>query len=292
MKNAAAVLVLMCCCLLSAQITPVTNVALDLPVTAKQAMHSIDPEKIRASVKLLSDDSYEGRGTGQKGGDMAADWIAAQFKSYGLAPAGDNGTYFQNINFFGVTADAKQTRFAFVPKSGAEIALKFADDYVANDLSHAERSEINAPIVYVGYGINAPEYNWDDYKGVDVKGKVLLMLVNEPTSDDPNFFKGRALTYYGRWTYKYEEAARRGAGGAILIHQSEMASYPWEVVRNSWGGESSLLQDDKDPKLKSAGWIQLEVARKLAQAAGHDLDQMLKEANSRSFKPVDLSVRL
>ena len=118
------------------------------------------------------------------------------------------------------------------------------------------------------------------------------MLVNEPPSDDPNFFKGRALTYYGRWTYKYEEAARRGAVGAILIHKTDMASYPWEVVRNSWGGESSLLRDDNDPKLKSAGWIQLEVARKLAQSAGQDLDQMLKEANSRSFKPVDLGVRL
>jgi Zn-dependent M28 family amino/carboxypeptidase len=118
------------------------------------------------------------------------------------------------------------------------------------------------------------------------------MLVNEPPSDDPNFFKGRALTYYGRWTYKYEEAARRGAIGAILIHKTDMASYPWEVVRNSWGGETSLLKDDSDPKLKSAGWIQLEVARKLAQSAGMDLDQMLKDATSRSFKPVELPVRL
>jgi len=261
--------------------------------TAQQAaINSIDAEKIRATVKYLSDDALEGRGTGQKGGDKAADWIAAQFKSYGLLPAGDNGTSFQSVNFYGVTTDGKQTQFAFVPKSGNEISLKFADDYVATDQTHSEKSEINAPIIYVGYGINAPEYNWDDYKGVDLKGKVALMLVNEPPSDDPNFFKGRALTYYGRWTYKYEEAARRGAVGAILIHKADMASYPWEVVRNSWGGESSLLQDDKDPKLKSAGWIQLEVARKLAQAAGHDLDQMLKEANSRSFKPVDLSVRL
>jgi Zn-dependent M28 family amino/carboxypeptidase len=290
MKNTAVVLILMSCCLLSGQITPVTNVALDLPVTAKQAMHSIDAEKIRATVKLLSADSYEGRGTGQKGGDMAADWIAAQFKSYGLTPAGENGTYFQNINFFGVTADAKQTQFAFVPKSGAEITLKYADDYVANDLSHAEKSEINAPIVYVGYGINAPEYKWDDYKGVDVKGKVLLMLVNEPASDDPAFFKGRALTYYGRWTYKYEEAARRGAVGVVLIHKTEMASYGWDVVRNSWTGESSLLRDENGPKLKSAGWIQLEVARKLARAAGMDLEQMMKDASSRSFKPVELPV--
>jgi Zn-dependent M28 family amino/carboxypeptidase len=261
--------------------------------TAQQAaMNSIDAEKIRATVKYLSDDALEGRGTGQKGGDKAADWIAAQFKSYGLLPAGDNGTYFQSVNFYGVTTDSKQTQFAFVPKSGNEIALKFADDYVATDQTHSEKSEINAPIVYVGYGIKAPEYNWDDYKGVDLKGKVALMLVNEPPSDDPDFFKARALTYYGRWTYKYEEAARRGAVAVILIHKTDMATYPWEVVRNSWGGESSLLQDDKDPKLKSAGWIQLEVARRLAQAAGHDLDRMLKEANSRSFKPVDLGVRL
>jgi len=288
MKKTAAILILTCCCLLSAQTASKT--AQGLPANAQKAMHSIDPEKIRATVKLLSDNSYEGRGTGQKGGDMAADWIAAQFKSYGLAPAGDNGTYFQNVNFFGVTADAKQTQFVFVPKSGAEIALKYADDYVANDLSHAEKSEVNAPIVYVGYGINAPEYNWDDYKGVDVKGKVLLMLVNEPPSDDPAFFKGRALTYYGRWTYKYEEAARRGAVGVVLVHKTEMASYGWEVVRNSWTGESSLLRDEKGPKLKSAGWIQLEVARKLAHAAGMDLEQMMKDATSRSFKPVELPV--
>ena len=264
----------------------------NLPAAAQKAMNSIDAEKIRATVKYLSDDKLEGRGTGQKGGDMAADWIAAQFKSYGLAPAGDGGTYFQNIQFYGVTTDPTQTHFAFVPKSGAELALKFADEYVATDQTHSEKSEIDAPIVWVGYGINAPEYKWDDYKGTDVKGKVLLMLVSEPPSDDPNFFKGRALTYYGRWTYKYEEAARRGAVGVILVHKTEMASYPWEVVRNSWGGETSLLKDDTDPKLKSAGWIQLEVARKLAQSAGMDLDKMLQEANSRSFKPVELPVRV
>ncbi|HWS16843.1 MAG TPA: M28 family peptidase, partial [Candidatus Elarobacter sp.] len=260
--------------------------------SAQKAMNAIDAEKIRATVKYLSDDALQGRGTGQKGGDMAADWIAAQFKSYGLAPAGDHGTYFQQVNFFGVTTDPKQTRFAFVPKSGPEMALKFADDYVANDQTHAQKSEIDAPLVFVGYGISAPEYQWDDYKGADVKGKVLLMLVNEPPSDDPHFFKGRALTYYGRWTYKYEEAARRGAVGVVLIHKTEMASYGWEVVRNSWGGESSLLKDDTDAKLKSAGWIQLEVARKLALAAGMNLDKMLHDATLRSFRPVELPVRV
>ena len=263
-----------------------------LPAAAEKAMNSIDAERIRATVKYLSDDALEGRGTGQKGGDRAADWIAAQFKSYGLIPAGDHGTFFQEVKFYGVTTDPKQTRFSFISKSGQETSLKFADEFVATDQTHAEKSEIDAPIVFVGYGINAPEYDWDDYKGADLKGKAVLMLVNEPPSDDPDFFKGRALTYYGRWTYKYEEAARRGAVAVILVHKTEMASYPWEVVRNSWGGETSLLADDPDPKLQSAGWIQLETARKLAQMAGLDLDRMLKEANSRSFKPVDLGVRL
>lgn len=263
-----------------------------LPSEARQAMNSIDAEKIRATVKYLSDDKLEGRGTGQKGGDQAADWLAQQFKSFGLEPAGDNGTFFQNIKFFGITTDRQKTRFSFVPKSGDEIALSFGENYVATNESHTDVAEIDAPLVFVGYGINAPEYKWDDYKGTDLKGKVLLMLVNEPSSDDPGFFKGRALTYYGRWTYKYEEAARRGAVGAILIHKTEMASYGWEVVRNSWGGESSFLQDETGPKLKSSGWIQLETARRLAQAAGMDIEQMMKSANSRGFKPVELPVRV
>jgi Zn-dependent M28 family amino/carboxypeptidase len=291
MKKLAGILILLCTAL-AAQNPQKKPAPGGLSASAQRAMSSIDAEKIRATVKYLSDDALEGRGTGQKGGDAAADWIAAQFKSYGVLPAGDNGTYFQSIGFYGVTTDPKQTQLAFVPKSGEAMALRFADDYVATDLTHSEKSEIDAPIVFAGYGIHAPEYKWDDYKGVDLKGKAVLMLVNEPPSDDPNFFKGRALTYYGRWTYKYEEAARRGAVAVILVHKTEMASYPWEVVRNSWGGETSLLQDDKDPKLKSAGWIQLEVARKLAHAAGHDLEQMFKDANTRGFKPVELGVRL
>jgi Zn-dependent M28 family amino/carboxypeptidase len=263
-----------------------------LPSAGQQSMNSIDPEHIRATVKYLSDDSLQGRGTGQKGGDMAADWIGDQFKAYGLEPAGDNSSFFQDVKFYGIRTDQQKTQFSFIPKSGDPMALKFGDDFVATDQTHSERSEIDAPIVFVGYGINAPEYQWDDYKGVNLKGKVLLMLVNQPPSDDPKFFTGKALTYYGRWTYKFEEAARRGAVGAILIHKTEMASYPWEVVHNSWGGESSFLQDAKEPKLKSAGWIQLEVARKLAGAAGMDLDTMMKNATSRSFKPVELPVRL
>jgi len=290
MKKITLVLLLTLGTLLTSQTKPSkTN---GLPAAVQQAMNSIDAEKIRATVKYLSDDSFEGRGTGQKGGDKAADWIAAQFKSYGLQPAGEKGTYFQSVGFYGITTNPQESQLQFVPQSGEPITLKFADDYVITDLTHAEKSVIDAPLVYVGYGIHAPEYNWDDYKGVDLKGKVLLMLVNEPPSDDPKFFKGRALTYYGRWTYKYEEAARRGAVGAILIHKTDMASYPWEVVRNSWGGETSVLKDDTNPKLKAAGWIQLEVARRLAKAAGQDLDKMMKDATSRDFKPVELSVRV
>src|SRR5437764_1052462 len=292
MLRAFALLVVTLTVLLSAPTNLARAGMAGLSKDAEQAMNAIDSEKIRSTVKYLSDDSLEGRGTGQKGGDKAADWLGAQFKAYGLQPAGDNGNYFQNVGFYGVTTDQQKTTFAFVPKSGPEMSLKFGDDFVASDQTHSEKSAIDGPIVYVGYGINAPEYKWDDYKGANVKGKVLLMLVNEPPSDDPNFFKGKALTYYGRWTYKYEEAARRGAAAVVLIHKTEMASYGWEVVHNSLGGESSYLQDDKDPKLKSAGWIQLEVARKLAQAAGMDLDKMLQDANSRAFKPVELTIRL
>ena len=151
--------------------------------------------------------------------------------------------------------------------------MKQLAEYVAYDETQQAESTVNAEIVFVGYGIEAPEYQWDDYKGVDVKGKVLLMLVNEPPSDDPNFFKGKALTYYGRWVYKFEKAARKGAVGAILIHKTEMASYPWEVVRNSNSGEKSYLKLDGSPKLKVASWIHLDVAKGLASDCRHGSGQ-------------------
>ena len=169
--------------------------------------------------------------------------------------------------------------------------LKPLDEYVAYDQTQQPQSDVDADIVFVGYGIEAPEYNWDDYKGLDVRGKVLLMLVNEPPSDDPKFFKGKALTYYGRWTYKYEEAARKGAVGVILIHQTQMASYPWEVVRNSNSGEKSYLKLD-GPALKVASWVHLDVASRLASASGMNLDKMMKDAQSRDFHPVNLGAKL
>src|SRR5215472_5549689 len=236
------------------------------------AMETISPDRIRAHVRFLSHDLLEGRGTGQRGGDLAAEYIATQFALYGLKPAGDNGTYLQKVPMVGITP-SPDTTFSLVPETGAPMRLTVLDDYVSYDQTQQAQSEINAPIVFVGYGIQEPEYSWDDYKNVDVKGKVLLILVNEPPSDDPKFFKGKALTYYGRWTYKYEQAARMGAAGVLLIHKTDMASYGWDVVRNSNSGEKSYLRNDPAPKLKIASWIQLDIARKLMQDCGLNLDE-------------------
>jgi Zn-dependent M28 family amino/carboxypeptidase len=266
------------------------GVSVRLPAAAFAAMETINPEHIRWHVRFLSHDLLEGRGTGQRGGDIAAEYMATQFAEYGLKPAGDNGGYLQKVPLVGVTT-MPQTTFALVSPRGDAASLKSLDEYVAYDQTQQAESDVDAEIVYVGYGIQAPEYNWDDYKGVDVRGKVLLMLVNEPPSDDIKFFKGKALTYYGRWTYKYEEAVRRGAAAVILIHKEDMASYPWEVVRNSNSGEKSYLKRE-GPALKVASWVQLDVAKKLASAAGMDLEKMMADARSPQFHPANLGARL
>jgi Zn-dependent M28 family amino/carboxypeptidase len=250
-----------------------------------------DPEKIRAHVKFLSSDLLEGRGTGQRGGDIAAEYIAAQFDLDGLKPAGDNGTYFQNVPMVGVTT-LPETTFKLEPASGEPVTLKNLDDYVISNESQTEIADIDAPIVFIGFGIKAPEYNWDDYKSEDLKGKVALVFVNEPPSDDPKFFKGKALTYYGRWSYKYEETARRGALATLVIHRTDLASYGWEVVRNSMGVERSFLKLNGTPKLKGAGWVQWEVAKKIVAMAGLDLDKLYQLAQSQDFKPIELPVHL
>lgn len=257
----------------------------------KKPAARIDAEKIRAHVKYLASDALEGRGTGQKGGDAAADHLAAKFKSYGLKPASDAGTYFQSVPMVSMKTLAA-TAFTLLPASGQPIALKNLDDFVTSNESQMESADVDAPVVFVGYGISAPEYQWDDYKGYDLKGKVALLFVNEPVSDDPKFFKGKAQTYYGRWTYKFEETARRGAFATLIIHRTDLASYGWDVVRNSWGTERSYLERDGTPKLQAASWIQLEVAKKLVGTAGLDLDKLFEQAQSREFKPIELPVRL
>lgn len=261
------------------------------PHQGKSADAPIAAERIRAHVKFLASDLLEGRGMGQRGSDIAAEYIATQFALDGLNPAGDNGSYFQEVPMVSITT-LPDTTFSLVPKAGDPLQLKNLDDFVIHNETQTDVADIDAPIVFVGYGITAPEYNWDDYKGVDLKGKVALLFVNEPTSDDPKFFKGKALTYYGRWTYKYEETARRGAVATLIIHRRDIASYGWEVVRNSSGKDKSYLRLDGTPHLQGASWIQLDVAKKLAATAGMDVDKMFQQAQSRDFKPVELPVRL
>jgi Zn-dependent M28 family amino/carboxypeptidase len=172
------------------------------------------------------------------------------------------------------------------------IDLNYGDDYTVTNQTLTPSVDVEAPIVFVGYGVTAPEFGWDDYAGVDVKGKVVLCIVGDPPSDDAKFFGGKALTYYGRWTYKFEEAARRGAVGALIIHRTDLASYGWDVVKNSNTSEKTYLRDDANPHLEAASWIQLDVARRLFAAGGMNLDEQMSAAGKKGFKAVELPVRL
>jgi len=271
--------------LVARQAQPSSTVGATIKLPAASA------DKIRQHVKYLSSDPLEGRGMGQPGGDKAADYIAKQFASYGLEPAGDDDTFFQSVAMVAMKT-LPETTFQMVPDQGDPLTLRLLDDFVTTNETQKEVSDIDAPIVFLGYGINAPEYQWDDYKGVDLKGKVALLFVNEPISNNPNFFKGKALTYYGRWTYKFEETARRGAVATLIIHRTDLASYPWEVVRNSWGNEKSYLKLDGTPKLQAASWISQESAKKLVGLAQLDLDELFQRAQGRDFKPITLPVHL
>jgi Zn-dependent M28 family amino/carboxypeptidase len=270
-----------------------------LPPAARAAAASIDPEKIRAHVRFLSLDLLEGRGPGTRGAELAAEYIATQFALAGLEPAGDKGTYFQRVPLYAVHTVEDKTKFAFVPAKGAPVELAYGSDIVTKDQTGQASVDFNAPIVFVGYGIDAPEYKWNDYLGadgkeVDLKGKIALVIVNEPPSTDEKFFKGNALTYYGRWTYKYEEAARRGAIGVLVIHRTDLASYGWEVVRNSQAVEKSYLEGDPDATLRAASWIQHDVAQKLLNLAGlGELDKVIENAGKPgAFHAVELPVKL
>lgn len=275
-----------------AQSSTVPEIA-GLSTAAHDAAATIDAERIRAHVRFLSLDLLEGRGPGTRGDALAAEYIATQFALAGLEPAGGNGTYFQCVPLYAVHTMEEKTKFALVPANGQAVDLTYSAEIVAKDQTGQSTTDIDAPIVFVGYGIHAPEYKWDDYGGVDVKGKIVLVIVNEPPSDDAKFFNGKALTYYGRWTYKYEEAARRGAVGALIIHREDLASYPWDVVRNSQVIEKSYLDGDPLATLRAAAWIQHDVAQRLLTMAGlGDVDAAIDRAGKRGFHAVELPVRL
>jgi Zn-dependent M28 family amino/carboxypeptidase len=261
-----------------------------LPTSVMPAMKAISGDRIREHIRFLSHDLLEGRGTGARGGDIAGQYIATQFALMGLEPAGDNGTFLQKVPMVGLTTKP-ETKLT-LDHDGQTVELKPGDEYVATAETEEPTSDVDADIVFVGYGIEAPEYKWNDYKDVDVKGKVLMMVVNEPPSDDPRFFQGKALTYYGRWTYKFEEAARKGAAAVLLIHKEGYDPYGWDVVRNSWTGEQSRLRGEEGPKLKAAVRIHESIGRKIASLAGQDFDDMLKKIASPDFRPMTLPVRL
>lgn len=250
----------------------------------------IDPDSIAAHVRFLSHDLLEGRGVGGRGEALTVEYLAAQLAGAGAAPAGENGHYFQRVPLVGVEAQ---------PGSRLRLAGREAvwlDEFVGADERQAGRQTFDAEIVYVGHGIAAPEFGWDDYKGVDVRGKVLLLFTNEPPSEDGEFFGGPALTYYGRWSFKYEEAARRGALGVLIVHTDETAGYPWAVVRNSWGGRQLYVEaQEGEAKLALAGWLHAAAAERLFEASpatrGKSLAELLALANRKDFQPIPLQVR-
>lgn len=251
---------------------------------------AVDLEKIRAHVRFLSDDLLEGRAPGSRGGELAARYIATQFELAGLEPV-NGDSYYQMVSLVGVEPDpAMQLRIA---GKGLSLPLQYRQDFVA--VAGVQREEValqEGELVFVGYGITAPEVPWDDYKATDLKGKVLLMLVNDPPSDDPGFFGGKALTYYGRWTYKFEEAARRGAAGALIIHNTEMAGYPWTVVDSSWTGEQFSLPLEEPKSTVVEGWIQQGTADQLLRHAGLSFERALEMAAKSDFQPLPLGLKV
>ncbi len=262
----------------------------------KTGSSGISETMLKAHIKFLADDLLEGRGTGARGGELAAKYIAAQLEALGAKGAGENGSFFQPVSLVGVKADPNTT-LTISGASGSE-TFKFADDFVAFTGAQTESVDVDADLVFVGYGINAPEQRWNDYKGgdTDYRGKILVMLVNDPpaTTQEPNLFGGKALTYYGRWTYKYEEAARRGAAGAILLHTDQSAGYPWGVVRTSngsWRFDIARTQNDTTPFLQFRSWVTDEAAHRLMKLAGQDLDALRAKAATREFQPVNLGVK-
>ena len=263
-----------------------------LPVEIGPTLERVDMDRMRADLRFLSDDLFEGRGTGQRGGALAARYLETRFRLLGLKPGASETSCLQEVPLVGVEA-LPDSRFE-IEAGGKRFAPERLVDVVAGSETQEESTSVDAPIVFVGYGITAPQHQWDDFKGMDVRGKVLLMLVNDPPSDDPAFFGGPALTYYGRWTYKYESAARAGARGAILIHTDASAGYGWNVVKNSWGRERPYVPLAKDgpPPLGLVSWLSERMARQVLAAAGEDFETLRAAAAKRDFRPRPLTMRV
>ncbi len=269
------------------------------PSPPDAALRSFSADALMTDIRTLSSDEFEGRGPGSKGEQLTIRYLEDKFRGMGLEPGNPDGTFLEKVPLVGIRPDAAM-KLVFTGR-GRSVTSEFQKDFVAWTKRVVESSAIDAEMVFVGYGVQAPEFQWDDFKGVDVKGKVIVVLVNDPPVPDPknpaeldpNTFGGKAMTYYGRWTYKYEKAAELGAAGCFIIHETERAGYPWEVVRNSWGGEQfDLANPDKNMgRAAIEGWMTGEEAEALFKLAGKDLAALKKAAVSRDFRPVPLGVR-
>ena len=267
----------------------------ELAERLQPALEAITPDGLLAHIKVLASDEFEGRAPGTKGEELSVKYITDQFKQIGLKPGNPDGTYTQEVPLAGIKSEP-QMLFVAGDKT---VDLKNQDDFVASSARLQPEIKIdNSDVVFVGYGVVAPEYGWDDYKGVDVRGKTLLMLIGDPPVPDPKdpskldeqMFKGKAMTYYGRWTYKYEIAAKKGAAAAIIVHETEPAAYPWQVVRSSWGKENFELDNPNKnmDAVEARSWITRDVAKKLFADCGQDFDALKKSAVTKGFRPVTL----
>ncbi len=247
----------------------------------------ITAARLRADTRFLASDLLEGRGPSTRGDSIAEEFIATRFEALGLRPAAPGGGWFQPFDLVGVTGNPETLGF----RSGnQQLSLQYAKDFIAVSGAQQPESRVDtAEVVFVGFGIVAPEYQWDDFKDVDVRGKVLLMLNNDP-ADDPQLFAGKARLWYGRWDYKYEMAAKKGAAGAILLHTPPSAGYPWQVVQTSWAGEQFDLPQSPGPHLQMRAWTTKEATRRLVALGGKELGALLQSAQSRSFHPIPLGV--
>jgi Zn-dependent M28 family amino/carboxypeptidase len=248
-------------------------------------------ERLMAAIRTLSSDEFQGRGPGTKGEMLSIDHIEKQFREAGLEPGSPDGTYLQAVPLVGTRPDPNMNlTFA---GHGKTMKLAFEKDFVAQTRRTVDSVHLDADMIFAGYGVQAPEYKWDDFKGVDVRGKVIVVLINDPPVPDERMFGGKAMTYYGRWTYKYEKAAELGAAGCLIVHETDPAGYPWEVVRDSWSGEAfNLVAPDKNMHRAAVeGWITHEQAQELFRAAGLDYETEKKKAVSANFHPVPLGMK-
>jgi Zn-dependent M28 family amino/carboxypeptidase len=268
---------------------PATTTAQSRPTPATQVARAISGDGYVAHVRFLGDDALEGRAPATRGGDLAAKYIAAQFERLGLLPAGDSGSWYHRVPI--ITHDPSPTAAYGAGDAANTNPLRYREDYVGWSMRNEPRVSVTAPLIFAGYGTTASEWGWADFEGVDVRGKIIVVLVNDPGLVDSTIFRGKELTYYGRWTYKLEEAARQGAAGVLLVHTAESATYGWATVVGSWTGEQVRLERAAT-SLQVAGWLAEPTAARIFSAGGKDLASLSAQAARPGFRAVPLGVSM